>query len=266
MFTRCPNCHAAFGITDQQMSAAIGMVRCNLCEHVFDARLYLFNESRPNKHQQDQQPLDAPLTSASSEANSESLDKPQHKQTAEGIKAAPPGIIVDQVTELENQASQLQAPRWLGASMRWMGRLTITALVIIISVQIIAVSNVHLIPALQRAQICQWLTCVEPVARALHKIDVLNRSIYSHQTKQNALVATITMVNRAPFSQAYPVIQLRFLNISGEITAARQFGPNHYLHAAWKPENLMAPNIPVSIKLELEDAGKEVISYDFDFL
>ena len=144
--------------------------------------------------------------------------------------------------------------------------LTITVLIVAISAQIIAVTNINLIPAPQRAQICQWLTCVKPVAKALHKIDVLNRSIYSHQTEQNALMVTVTMINRAQFAQAYPIIQLHFLNINGEVIAARRFGPNHYLHTTWKPESLMAPNIPVSIKLELEDVDEEVVGYDFDFL
>ena len=44
MFTRCPNCDAAFSITGQQLVIAAGMVRCGLCEHVFDARPHLFQE------------------------------------------------------------------------------------------------------------------------------------------------------------------------------------------------------------------------------
>ena len=297
MFTHCPNCRAAFSITDQQLNIAVGiahcnLVRCGICEHVFDARLYLFNESSPGKREQNQPPPDVPSTSppATRINDLESLDKQLHEQTTDDIKtdadlaktsppavrayprgadaniqgmdlnkAVPPGTIADQVAELERQTGRFRALRWLGALM-------ITALIIVIGAQITAVTNVSLIPAPQRAQICQWLTCVKPVARDLDKIDVLNRSIYSHQTKQNALMVTITMINRAQFPQAYPVIQLRFLNIKGEVIAARQFGPNHYLHTVWKPENLMTPNVPVSIKLELEDTGEEVMSYDFDFL
>jgi len=45
MFTRCPSCRAAFSITQQQLEIAAGMVRCGMCEHVFDSKLFLFNES-----------------------------------------------------------------------------------------------------------------------------------------------------------------------------------------------------------------------------
>jgi hypothetical protein len=79
-------------------------------------------------------------------------------------------------------------------------------------------------------------------------------------------MVTVTIINRAQFSQHYPIIQLRFLNVAGDIIAARQFGANHYLNTKWQAQYLMEPNTPVSIKLEVQDVGEEVVSYDFDFL
>ncbi len=51
MLTRCPSCHAAFSITDQQLEIAAGMVPCGMCEHVFDARLYLFDHTHNDMHE-----------------------------------------------------------------------------------------------------------------------------------------------------------------------------------------------------------------------
>ena len=79
-------------------------------------------------------------------------------------------------------------------------------------------------------------------------------------------MVTVTIINRAEFAQPYPLIQLRFLNIAGDIIAARQFGANHYLKDKWTPNQLMEPGMPLSIKLEVHDVGEEVVSYDFDFL
>ncbi len=79
-------------------------------------------------------------------------------------------------------------------------------------------------------------------------------------------MVTVTIINRAEFPQPYPLIQLRFLNIAGDVIAARQFAANHYLKDKLASNQLMAPGLPLSIKLEVHDVGEEVVSYDFDFL
>lgn len=288
MFTRCPSCRAAFSITDQQLEIAAGMVRCGMCEHVFDARLYLFNDSEPD---QEQHNVDVPLTQEeSTNIDLEFLDKQLHGQEEPDLRpdqvldeapkqealapneeaekdtesvdlseAIPPKIIADEVSKLENESISFNP-------LRWLSMLTIFVLLAAISLQLVTVTNINLVPPQYRVEICKWLTCVDPIPRALNKIDVLNRSIYTHQSEDKALMVTVTIINRADFAQSYPIIQLRFLNVSGEVIAARQFGPNHYLNTTWRPENLMEPKIPVSIKLEVEDVGEEVVSYDFDFL
>jgi len=124
----------------------------------------------------------------------------------------------------------------------------------------------ELIPAQYKDQVCQWLTCTVNTPRALSRIEVLNRSIFTHPSESDALMVTLTIINRADFSQPYPVIQLRFLNTSGNIIAARQFSANHYMRDKWVPETLMPSSSPLSIQLEIHDVGEEVVSYDFDFL
>ena len=37
MITRCPTCNTAFRVTEAQLSARGGQVRCGACTHVFDA-------------------------------------------------------------------------------------------------------------------------------------------------------------------------------------------------------------------------------------
>jgi hypothetical protein len=134
------------------------------------------------------------------------------------------------------------------------------------SLQIIAAFKIDLIPQQHHSKLCQWITCTIETPRALNKIEVLNRSIYTHPTEKQALMVTVTIINRADFPQPYPLIQLRFLNIVGEVIAARQFAAIHYLKDEWASKQLMESNIPLSIKLEVHDVGEEVVSYDFDFL
>lgn len=284
MFTRCPSCRAAFSITDQQLDIAAGMVRCGMCEHVFDARLYLFQQQSNEENQAVDVPLEQEISPA---IDLEFLDKQLHgSETVDQIleedssdlshsettvdvsetefaennsEAVVPKIIADQVSNLENESSIFKPSHFFGISL-------IILLIGLLGLQITSVAKLTLVPEKIREQACLWITCVDHAPRALNKIEVLNRSIYTHPNEDNALMVTVTIINRAKFEQPYPIIQLRFLNVTGDVIAARQFGANHYLNARWKPENLMQSSIPLSIKLEVEDVGEEVVSYDFDFL
>ena len=45
MITRCPACQTAFRVTETQLAARDGQVRCGTCARVFDARAHLFVET-----------------------------------------------------------------------------------------------------------------------------------------------------------------------------------------------------------------------------
>ena len=49
MYTQCPDCHAAFLVTADDLKKAAGKVRCGGCSNAFDALLYL-SESLPETH------------------------------------------------------------------------------------------------------------------------------------------------------------------------------------------------------------------------
>ncbi|GEM_PF-1977387 len=299
MFTRCPSCRAAFSITQQQLEIAAGVVCCGMCEHVFDAKLFLFNQpleqeytyqeealienqgiekidvelEADNNSAIDLEVLDRELSASElasettvtnivdetikPEQESQQLNQPEDEQPSS--EQVIPKIIADQVTSLEQEPSKINATQWLGT-------LSIIALIAVMSLQVVAAMKAELIPSEYKQQVCQWLKCTVKTPRAVNRIEVLNRSIFTHPTEPDALMVTLTIVNRAEFSQPYPIIQLRFLNISGNVIAARQFSANHYLHDKWVPQTLMTSSSPLSIQLEVHDVGEEVVSYDFDFL
>ncbi|WLQ13987.1 DUF3426 domain-containing protein [Hahella aquimaris] len=47
MLTRCPHCAASFRVTDKQLQAAHGKVRCGACMKVFNAAEHLMSDSAP---------------------------------------------------------------------------------------------------------------------------------------------------------------------------------------------------------------------------
>lgn len=295
MYTRCPSCRAAFSISQQQLEIAAGVVRCGICEHVFDAKLFLFNQEprltdtnaeAGNEIPNGIETVDLELNNEThSTIDLEILDRELHYHTStadEGIidserskdhadsdiaesdtgqfndEKAIPKIIADQISSLEKPPPKIKPAQWLSM-------VTLVVLLVFLGIQTLAAFKANLIPSSYQGIICQWLKCSVEVPRALDKIEVLNRSIYTHPTQPQALMVTLTIINRAPFMQPYPVIQLLFLNTSGDIIAARQFSPNHYLQGKWSSDSLMASMTPLSVQLEVHDVGEEVVSYNFDF-
>ena len=269
MFTRCPNCRAAFSITDQQLAIASGMVRCGVCEHVFDARLYLFKQSEEREDH-----VDLPLESSEEIAENAQIDFAaeaefiQNEKVDSATKAEPneqlnspqvPKIIADEVSNLGHERIQLNPFKLLG-----FGLAGIFAAILLL--QFVAVYKIKWLPDNLRVTICNLVTCVEEVPRAIDKIEILNRSIFTHPQQTSALMVTVTFVNRAEFAQPYPIVQLRFLDVSGDIIAARQFNPREYLGSNWSRRSIMPPARPTSIQLEVVDFGEDVVGYEFDFL
>ena len=280
MFTRCPSCRAAFSISDQQLEIAAGMVRCGMCEHVFDARLYLFDQPHNDMYET----VDVELGEDDASAiDLEFLDRElhgTHPHIPESAKVTlPPVFNTDKQTNQEKEPQETVVPKIIAEDvsnldnedvgisvLKWLTSICIFLLMAVLTIQIFAAVKLSLIPQEYHQKLCQWITCTIETPRNLNKIEVLNRSIYTHPSQQQALMVTVTIINKAEFSQPYPLIQLRFLNIAGEVIAARQFAANHYLKEKWAPKQLMEKDIPLSIKLEVHDVGEEVVSYDFDFL
>ena len=192
MFTRCPNCRAAFSITDQQLAIASGMVRCGVCEHVFDARLYLFKQAQEKVEEVDvtletdtDTKLDAEIDAL---AEAEIIEEQQTaKILSENVvendiitqqpvtEHTPeiPKIIADQVSSLEHDRVKLSPTTLLGF-------IFIGVLLATLSLQAIAIYQQDLIPTSLREKLCGWITCVYKIPRALDQIEILNRSIYTH--------------------------------------------------------------------------------------
>ena len=272
MFTRCPSCRAAFSITDQQLAIASGMVRCGVCEHVFDARLYLFKQTEEKTDHVDiplatntETKIDAEIDAAAEAEfiQTEQFDTSRLDETltqpAQNNEFEVPKIIADQVSSLEGDTTRISPTHLFGFIIA--GLFVATLLL-----QLAAVYQNDLLPAKVRDTVCEWITCVHKVPRALNKIEILNRSIFTHPQHKNALMVTVTIINRAEFAQPYPVVQLRFLDVSGDVIAARQFNPHEYLGNAWSRQSIMQTARPTSIQLEVVDFGEEVVGYEFDFL
>ncbi len=119
-------------------------------------------------------------------------------------------------------------------------------------------------PWLQRA--CGYLGCELPLRHAPEQIELLSRDVISHPRIRNALLINATFVNRASFTQVYPVLQISLSNESGTVVAMRRFQPEEYLAQDARIAAGMAPGARVRVVLEVVEPKHSATSFQFDFL
>lgn len=108
--TRCPNCDTSFVVTEAQLAAADGAVRCGACLHVFMARDYfveapiadLFEASEVETEPDEEQ------TQQSSEHSSKEVHLSEEQEISEAT-FDDPVILEDFEEETESQAENLES-------------------------------------------------------------------------------------------------------------------------------------------------------------
>ncbi len=117
-------------------------------------------------------------------------------------------------------------------------------------------------PALET--LCRYTGCELPPRRDLQAITLLERDIHSHDTIHGALVITATLMNRAPFAQPYPDVEVELRDLGGNIVASRRFRPAEYLHNA-DPAQLFPSQGTAQLELDVADPGADAVGFEFRF-
>jgi hypothetical protein len=115
-------------------------------------------------------------------------------------------------------------------------------------------------------QLCSVLDCTVPQRRDTEKIQVEYRDLRVHPRIPEALLLQLQMVNHASFAQPYPKLHLSLFNDEEKLVADRIFQPGEYLPATAAGQPLMASAQILRVNLELQDPGKEVTGFKFEFL
>jgi len=113
---------------------------------------------------------------------------------------------------------------------------------------------------------CQPLSCDLPLRHDISSIEVVEREVRDHPHAGGALLINASFVNHAGFTQAYPVFEISFSDVSGTPVAVRRFPPAEYLIGRQDVSNGMAPGERAQLMLEVVDPGDRAVSFQFDFL
>ncbi|MHC8390010.1 DUF3426 domain-containing protein [Pseudomonas sp. MDT2-39-1] len=114
-------------------------------------------------------------------------------------------------------------------------------------------------------QLCPQLGCTVPSKVDIAKIKSSNLVVRSHPEFNGALVVDAIIYNRAPFSQPFPLLELRFADLNGHLIASRRFKPGEYLNGDLEGMAEMPPQTPIHIALDILDPGAKAVNYSLSF-
>lgn len=263
MQTRCPECNTLFKLNESDLSAANGQVQCGHCFHIFQA-----------EPQQEAFELVEEVDTSDIDLNTftEAIDEIPEEETLpeDTIQSAPlfdQNPMIDDLVppELRHQnnppSSRLMTTLW---------SILLVVLTVTASIQLIyfnrsiLASKPEFRPYL--LSFCEIANCEIADLRDLKRLELSSKNVYSHPNVDNALMITAVIVNQAAFAQQFPVLQISFTNLVGDIVMARQFKPGEYLNTREDKLNDMQPGLPIQISLEVLDPGKNSTAYEFNFI
>lgn len=114
-------------------------------------------------------------------------------------------------------------------------------------------------------QLCPQIGCTVPSKVDIAKIKSSNLVVRSHPEFNGALVVDAIIYNRAPFSQPFPLLELRFADLNGHLIASRRFKPGEYLGGDLEGMAEMPPQTPIHIALDILDPGAKAVNYSLSF-
>ena len=303
MFTRCPSCQTVFRVRPELLRVAHGQVRCGRCDAVFNALDSL--AERPDEWivpAEAAEVRDGAAGTSSDSSAGDHRDVPPHSEAGEVTSAhtteyvrSDSSVAASATANAADAAGAPPAPRLRASDVavglnaavlqdlllrdeadtsgRWRRRgwaAVSVVLLVLLAGQWAYLQRAYLYefpvarPALHR--LCTVLGCALPLERAPDRIDVLQRVVQAHPRVAQALLVDLSFVSRAARPIAYPVVELRLTDVSGNRVAARRFMPAEYLPAGTDPARGLQPDQPVHVNLELMAPRIEVVSFQFEFL
>ncbi|WP_394559654.1 DUF3426 domain-containing protein [Aquipseudomonas alcaligenes] len=113
--------------------------------------------------------------------------------------------------------------------------------------------------------ICPEIGCTLPSKVDIAQVRSTNLVVRSHPQYMDALMVDAILYNRAQFAQPFPLLELRFADLNGQLIASSRFRPSEYLSGELAGQDEMPPQTPIHISLEIKDPGARAVNYSLSF-
>jgi predicted Zn finger-like uncharacterized protein len=233
MVTRCPACGTAFRVTEQQLGAREGKVRCGRCETLFDALASLTSD-----------PASRPLPDRTGPPTSGSMAVLLGTEQDRTFDFGPP------------EPSRFSRLWWL-ASL-----LLLLALLLQGAYRYrgeIAVLVPETKPLLER--LCVEIGCEIPLPRRAELLSIESSDLQADSSNPSVMVLTATLRNRAAFVQAFPALELSLTSAQGQTVARRVLTPKEYVSQPARADAGFAAGSELQIRVYVEAAAFKPTGY-----
>lgn len=234
MVTRCPACATAFRVTEPQLRARAGRVRCGRCGALFDALAALSPDpaSRPGRQDAEAPPISASMAVLLDKERDLSFDfGPQSRRRPSRLWWLASAFL----------ALALAAQ----GGYRYRGE--------------IALLLPEAKPLFQR--ICAELGCDVPLPRRAELLSIESSDLQADGTRPSVMVLTATLRNRAAFVQAFPALELSLTNAQGQTVARRVLAPKDYAPQGTRSEPAFAAGSELQIRVYIEAEALKPTGY-----
>jgi predicted Zn finger-like uncharacterized protein len=271
MITTCPACRTVFRITQEQLDARGGNVRCGRCASVFDARDAL----QPAEPEGSDRPMDGP---------------PPAYEVPEPIPAEPPAVPnaehawrdstretpVPALTDSQAKPRARQtpvetdfrfpaveperAPRRTG----WAAGGILLAFALMTQIAFhyrgeIALLFPEIRPML--TELCAGLACDIPLPHRAELISIESSDLQADPANPSVMVLTATLRNRAVFSQSHPSLELTLTDSQDQPLARRVLGVQDYLGRSTNIDAGFAANTELPVRVYMEASSLKATGY-----
>jgi predicted Zn finger-like uncharacterized protein len=262
--SQCPECRTVFTVTDKQLAQRKGLVRCGRCDAVFQA---------------DQNFVDLTVTGKAAQ-KPDTTTVPGKTEADSGAPAKKEPVTSQQTdSPSENQAYQTPLPtvselihgRKLGARTRpvfW--GMAIILMAILLAGQWMYFNRDEL------ARDKQWAPYVQLFCASLHctitprhdvgLVELADTRVTPHPKFDKALRVKATLINRARYTQPYPLMEVTLTDTEGKVLARKRFHAKEYLKNNKQVETGLVPNVAHKAQMEITSPETTADGYEIRLL
>jgi len=255
--TLCPHCGTRFKITEEQLEAHLGMVRCGKCHQAFDPH--------PNFAPEETDPqLELPIL--------DDADTPyaQHVTEFPGSAKTDSAAVNDMLTVLQTgqnaQNPEAYEVEFLSKPSSRIWAVAAFPLLLLAIAQAVYLFRVELaarFPDLKPGLIryCQILKCSVPLPQKANLMSIESSELKDDPAHRNQIMLMSLLRNRAKYAQAFPNLELTLTDFQDLPLARRILKPEEYLPTSQNLSDGFPPNREIGITLHLDTTDLKPVGY-----
>jgi len=242
MITTCPACRTAFRVTQEQLAAREGRVRCGKCATIFDAREVLQTE----------------LAEFAPESGDQPEDQLRHTKA---VAFPEPEPVAPRETD---PVFPVAEPERAGRRAGWVAGSTLLVLALMTQIAFHYRGEISLLfpeirPTL--AELCASLACEVPLPRRAELLSIESSDLQADPVNPGVMVLTATLRNRAAFLQSLPSLELTLTDSQDQPLARRVLGVRDYVARRTSVEAGFPANSELPVKVYMEASSLKATGY-----